>query len=98
LARQCVAYEIHNRISARARRRLQRSGQSGAPPREQRAWLALLSETERAEYEAARPDALEYLRQGPDSPQRRTEYLAEPDETGERAKTLERLKAAYNTI
>jgi hypothetical protein len=98
LARQHVAYEIHNRISARARRRMQRSRQGGAPPREQRAWRVLLSEAERAEYEAARPDALEYLSQGLDSLQRRAEYLAEPDETGQRAKTLERLKAAYNTV
>jgi hypothetical protein len=67
-------------------------GAARAPP-----WLPFLTEQERAELDAARPDARRYKKWGLVHPARRAAYLAAPDPTGERARTLERLHAAWKT-
>jgi hypothetical protein len=59
-------------------------------------WLPLLSERERAEYAAARPDATAFQKRRLTQPQRRAAYRAAPDPDGARARALERQQAAYN--
>jgi hypothetical protein len=107
LQRQQAAWNVYNRLSQMGRRRLKQAQQDLAPGpvsggRRQRAsreppWLRVLSEQERAEYDAAWPEANEFKKWGLPQRQRQDEYLAEPDPTGERAKTFERMREAHQT-
>jgi hypothetical protein len=104
--RMRAAYNMFSKLDARARTRLRKqllqqqqlaAGVTPQLPRAEPPWLAMLSDSERDEYYAARDDALDYQKRGLTFPERRAEYLAEADPTGERAQTLERLQAAYHT-
>jgi hypothetical protein len=98
LQRLQAAHKTYKRLSKQGRRRLQNVEQGMAPAKgEERPWLPLLNERERAEYDAARPDAISYMQQGLTDPQRRAEYRAEQDLTGERAQTLGRQQKAHQT-
>jgi hypothetical protein len=95
LRRLHTAWNAYNRLAQLGRRRLQRAEQ-GLPQERSPQWLSRLNEAERAQLEAAKANAVMYDRLGLTNPQRRAEYQAAQDPTGQRAKTLQRLQKAWN--
>jgi hypothetical protein len=91
LQRMRLAFNTIQRLVSRARRRLGNRPMPSEPP----PWFHHLNEQERAEYEAARPDALEFVRQHLELLRVRAEYEAVPDPTGERARNLQRMIQAH---
>jgi hypothetical protein len=73
---------------------MRKAEQQGVLPAREPPWLQFLTESEGAEYEAARPDAMKFEKRRLAYPQYCPEYQAVPDPTGARAKPLERLQTA----
>ncbi len=91
-----TAWNTYSRLARIGRKRMQRA-QHGLPTEQGPAALKFLGGSERAEFDAAWQDAKEFKRLGLSNRQRRDEYWAAEDPTGERAQTFERLQAAHRT-
>jgi hypothetical protein len=88
---------MRERTMAHVRRKRMQRAEYGLPTKKESAALRFLGGSERAEFDAAWQDAKEFKRWGLSNRQRRDEYWAAEDPTGEHAQTYERLLAAHPT-